>query len=177
MQTQARSLSEVPMFNRFVQFFGGALVVYAILAALAILPTPALASDECDDDECDTPPVTNVQPATPPAPAPTVAPAPAPAPAPATPRQEVKSVRVSSPKRTVHHQRHHTRRTTHVQTVRRTTVALMSTFPTGGVQAGAGGTAAAPSGPDGALLGLAGGGLLLLASGGGLIVRARREGS
>src|SRR5215211_6087756 len=46
------------------------------------------------------------------------------------------------------------------------------TTPQGGVQAGAGGTA--EHGPDGVLLGLAGGALVLMASGGGLVARGRR---
>src|SRR5215207_8656653 len=47
-----------------------------------------------------------------------------------------------------------------------------ATTPQGGVQAGAGGMA--EHGPDGVLLGLAGGALVLMASGGGLVARGRR---
>jgi hypothetical protein len=45
MDQRSQTLPEVPMlFNRFLMFCGAALLVYAVLAALAIAATPALAT-------------------------------------------------------------------------------------------------------------------------------------
>jgi hypothetical protein len=56
-------------------------------------------------------------------------------------------------------------------------VAIATVKPVGGVQAGAGGTAPSPGGPDALLVSLLAGGGLALVTGGGLIARARRQGS
>jgi hypothetical protein len=143
-------------------------VCAASCAALALGAAPAFAgSDGCAGGDCQdagTPPARVV----PVAPAP-VAPAPLPTGGGGDVALEHSTSSPSAPATTprarpVRFTRTHTR----AGVARRT-------VPSGGVAAGAGGTA--PQGIDGLLAGLAGGGLALLGAGGGLLAAGRRAGA
>jgi outer membrane biosynthesis protein TonB len=142
------------------------LLVTASLAGLGLAASPALAGSDGDQ-----PPVIE-QPPAPPAPTPLPLPLPTPAPAIApapTPTHSVESEQARSKPVAVKQ----THRTVAVVTKTTSRTIGTATFPTGGVQAGAGGTSLDPGTPA-AAIGLAGGSLaLLLASGGIAAVRRR----
>jgi outer membrane biosynthesis protein TonB len=145
------------------------LLVTASLAGLGLAASPALAGSDGDQ-----PPAIEQPPAPPAPPAPTPLPLPLPTPAPTiapapTPTHSVESEKARS--KPVAAKRTH--RTVAVVTKTTSRTIGTTTFPTGGVQAGAGGTSLDPGTPA-AAIGLAGGSLaLLLASGGIAAVRRR----
>ena len=153
-----------------------AMLVAASLAALGLAAAPALAGSDGDQ-----PPAIE-QPPAPPAPVPLPLPQPAPpaaAPAP-VPSSSVKGKRTEKTQprtrktvrtiKTVNRPVVLVRRTTTTRAVGATTV---STFPTGGVQAGAGGTSLEPATPV-AAIGLGGASLVLLLASGGVAAARRR---
>src|SRR5215207_4054482 len=146
-------------------------VLAATLAAVAVSAAPAFAGSDGDDES----PVLPQPPAAVP-----VQPAPAqPAPAQPAPVETESggsggsggSVR-SAHERSAPKTKTRPTATRRVRSKQVATRLAAQTTPQGGVQAGAGGMA--EHGPDGVLLGLAGGALVLMASGGGLVARGRR---
>jgi outer membrane biosynthesis protein TonB len=153
------------------------LLVTASLAVLGLAASPAFAGSDGDQ-----PPPAIEQPPAPPAPTPLPLPQPrpenAPAPAPAdsapVPSRSVKGERTektkSTPAKTVERPVVLARRTTTTRAARAVTA---GTFPTGGVQAGAGGTSLEPATPA-AAIGLGGAALVLLLASGGVAAARRR---
>jgi hypothetical protein len=152
------------------------LLVTASLAVLGLAASPAFAGSDGDQ-----PPAIEQPPAPPaptplplPQPAPNTAPAPAPADSAPVPSRSVKGERTekskSSPTKTAGRPVVAVRRTTTTRAVRATTA---GTFPTGGVQAGAGGTSLEPATPT-AAIGLGGAAFVLLLASGGVAAARRR---
>jgi hypothetical protein len=168
------------MSNRTILERRLAMLVAASLAALGLAAAPALAGSDGDQ-----PPAIE-QPPAPPAPVPLPLPQPAPpaaAPAPA-PSSSVKGKRTEKSRPRTERSRPRTKKTVNrpVVFVRRTTTTratravgatTVSTFPTGGVQAGAGGTSLEPGTPV-TVIGLGVASLLLLIASGGVAAARRR---
>ena len=152
------------------------VLLAASLAGLGLAASPALAGSDGDE-----PPAIE-QPPAPPSPSPLplpqpAAPAPSPAPQPSTPqpttpRPTSEVLDQQAQKKKANRQR--TTRQVSFVTKTHTTGTAVTTIPTGGVQAGAGGTSLEPGMP-GASIGLAGGSLVLLLASAG--VAARRRGT
>jgi len=146
-----------------------AMLAAASLAGLGFVASPAMAGSDGD-----VPPAIEQPPAPPtPAPlplpeAPAPAPTPAPAPAPAAGTQGEQAT--NRPTKTAPKSK--TQRPVSFKTTTRT-VSGVTTIPSGGVQAGAGGTSLSPATPS-AAIGLAGGSLVLLLTSGGLVAARRR---
>jgi hypothetical protein len=165
------------MSNRTILERRLAMLVAASLAALGLAAAPALAGSDGDQppaiEQPPAPPAPTPLPLPQPAP-PAAAPAPAPAPAPSS---SVKGKRTekSRPRttKTVNHPVVLVHRTTTTRATRAVGATTVSTFPTGGVQAGAGGTSLAPGTPVTAI-GLGVASLVLLLASGGVAAARRR---
>jgi hypothetical protein len=150
------------------------LLLASSLAGLSLAAAPALAGSDGDEP----PPVVQPPAPAPPAPLP-LPPAATPVPAPEAPKSGVKD---ESNTRPAKHEKPAARSTSSRRTAPQfvqTTVTrgtTAATFPRGGVQAGGGGTAIAPSTPTEAL-GLGGASLLLVLAAGGLTAVRRRDGA
>ena len=148
-----------------------AMLAAASLAGLGFVASPAMAGSDGD-----APPAIEQPPAPPtPAPlplpeAPAPAPTPAPAPAPAAGTQGEQAT--NRPTKSAPKSKTKTQRQVSFKTTTRT-VSGVTTIPSGGVQAGAGGTSLSPATPS-AAIGLAGGSLVLLLTSGGLVAARRR---
>jgi hypothetical protein len=167
------------MSNRTIMQRRLAMLAAASLAGLGFAASPALAGSDGDE-----PPAIEQPPAPPPpaplplpeAPAPTQAPAPAPAPEAGTQGEQATNRgggTKAAPKSRTTRPTARTARPVSFKTTRRT-VSGVTTIPSGGVQAGAGGTSLSPATPS-AAIGLAGGSLVLLLTSGGLVAARRRS--
>jgi hypothetical protein len=148
-------------------------MIAAALAALTLGAAPALAgSDGCVGGDCqdENTPIQPL-PATPVPVAPTQPVVPQPPAVPAQPDTQQGGVAPKHASKAPKRKTTVRTRTVAQRTAVRETAVQVAT-PQGGVAAGAGGTA--PQGPDGTLLGLAGGALALLITGGGVLVAGRR---
>jgi len=169
------------MSNRTIMQRRLAMLAAASLAGLGFAASPALAGSDGDE-----PPAIEQPPAPPPpaplplpeAPAPAPAPAPTPAPTPApeagTQGEQATnrgSTKAASKSKTTRPTTRTIRPVSFKTTTR--TVSGVTTIPSGGVQAGAGGTSLSPATPS-AAIGLAGGSLVLLLTSGGLVAARRR---